>query len=459
MIIEKGILKSRIITDNPELLNKLRSLYSFKVDGAQYSMRYRPGWDGMVKFIDKFGKFRTGLLPLILKSLERIDCFPEVETDLPEESIETVEVDKFTYRDYQKELIDKALELKRGIIKSPTGSGKTLIMAGLVKSLGDRTMTILFRSKSLLVQTYEFLKSCGIQDLGINFGEGFIQNRIMLSTPHSLPKILDHVEDSDVLIVDEVHEFSKGRDSLAIINSFPKASIRIGLTATVPRKKIPRYNIIGAFGEVIEEVKTKDLVESGVLAKPTIMMIDLPQPSMEDDVFCDDSSYIDIYDRFISNSQIRNESIVRVVDAIREKNEKARVLVIVKSLKHGALLDELLGEESSYIEGINSVEERYTAINNFRGADGNSILIGTTILQTGIDIKEITHYINARGESSEIATIQALGRSLRSSEGKSSVYVYDFVDHVKHLGKHSKERIRHYKREGHEVQYIKFKDK
>ena len=52
---------------------------------------------------------------------------------------------------------------------------------------------------------------------------------------------------------------------------------------------------------------------------------------------------------------------------------------------------------------------------------------------------------------SEIATIQALGRALRVSDNKDKVYVYDFMDKEKYLSKHSRQRIAHYKKEGHEV--------
>ena len=55
---------------------------------------------------------------------------------------------------------------------------------------------------------------------------------------------------------------------------------------------------------------------------------------------------------------------------------------------------------------------------------------------------------------SEIATIQALGRALRKSEGKSEVFVYDFLDKEKYLRGHSLERKKHYENEGHEVRIL-----
>ena len=55
---------------------------------------------------------------------------------------------------------------------------------------------------------------------------------------------------------------------------------------------------------------------------------------------------------------------------------------------------------------------------------------------------------------SEIATIQALGRALRKHKTKQKVYIYDFMDKEKYLLTHSKQRIKHYKKEGHSVTII-----
>lgn len=107
------------------------------------------------------------------------------------------------------------------------------------------------------------------------------------------------------------------------------------------------------------------------------------------------------------------------------------------------------------LEGINSISERKEAISGFLGAKGAAFLIGTKVLQTGINIEEITHLINARGLKDKIPTIQGLGRGMRKTKDKSSVMVYDFMDEIPYMRDHSKARIRHYKKEGHEITWIK----
>lgn len=444
------------MTDNPELLKALCGLYSFKIPGSEYSNAYkRRGWDGKTHFISSNGTFKTGLLSRVLATLKDIKCEPEVNyiSSSFDQSTKKYDIKGFSFRDYQTELVTMALENKRGIVKSPTGSGKTLIMAGLVKALHGRKMVILFNAKQLLTQTYAFLKdTCGIKNLGICFGDGYLNGDIMLCTVQSVEKILDtHLEEAEVLMIDECHEFANGKTTLAAARSFPKAEYRIGFTATMPSDSIPKYNIEGALGPLWQVVDTASLVEKGTLAKPIIQMINRSYLASGVD---EDMSYIDVYDSYIVNNDLRNKIIREIVDDIRTKNKKARVLVLTKSLEHGRILKDLIGDNCEFLEGANSIADRYSAISSFLKSKETSIIIGTKILQTGIDIQEITHFINARGMKSEIATIQALGRALRSHKSKKVAYVFDFMDKEKYLKGHSTSRKKHYEKEGHTVNIL-----
>jgi superfamily II DNA or RNA helicase len=457
MKIVINTLNSRMETDNPDILDALYRLYSEKAPGSQYSPSYkRRQWDGNVHFIARNGTFRTGLLNSILEDIKKIECEPELcYEEQPNNPIcpKNYEIETFNYYDYQKELIDIGLQDMRGIIKSPTGSGKTLIMAGLVKALAGRKMVLLFNAKQLLTQSYDFLtKACGMDNIGICYGEGYIYGDVMLCTVQSIERILDtHLEEAEVLMVDECHEFANGKTTLAALRSFPKALYRIGFTATPPSESIPKLNLEGSLGPVWSVVNTSGLIDAGKLTKPLIQLIDRPYTASGAD---EDMSYLEVYDEYIVYNEERNNIIKEVVDDIRKQNKRARILVLTKSLDHGRTLENLLGGSCEFLEGANSIGDRYNAISRFRGCKQSSILIGTKILQTGVNIEEITHFINARGMKSEIATLQALGRALRSHESKDKVFVYDFIDKEKYLREHSLARKRHYEKEGHEVQVI-----
>lgn len=451
MKLQLDILKSRIITDNPELLEALVELYSFTDPKAYFTQNYKRGyWDGKKRFISKTGSYHTGLTEEILEKLKKVDIFPEIINHKllnPVICPEIKEVPGFTYYPFQEKLITEALHSRRKIIKAPTGAGKTLISAGLLQSLEGCKTVFLFHQKQILKQTYDFLEKAGFSDLGVNFGEGYQDGRIMLSTVQSIEKIIDtYVADADALFVDEVHEFANGKLALAAINSFPKARWRFGFTATVPKKEIPRYNLIGAFGPVLEAKTTSELVDEGLLTKPVVGLTVLK------DKPTDDGHYREIYDQHIVNNKKRNVIIKLLVDNALQTSENPKILILVQSLEHGRLLQELI-PNALYLEGVDDLTTRYQVIDIFRKKKG-SVLIGTKILQTGINIEEVTHLINARGMKSDIATLQALGRALRKHPTKKVAHIYDFIDQAKYLHTHSLARKRHYEQEGHEVRLI-----
>lgn len=466
MLIEVGIQKSKIITDNPDILAALYNKYAFKVKGAEYTPSFRSRrWDGKKRFITRNGIFRSGLLSRVLRDLQEAGVrtiSQEGINLLPDSGLDFMHrrpVGKLKYRDYQDKAIYESMTWATGVIKSPTGAGKTLIMAGIWHNLNQPKSVFLFSTKLLASQTYKFFQAQGFEDIGICTGEGYIPANTMFCTYQSLDKILDtHLESARAIFVDECHEFCNGDVTLEVIRSFPNAKYRFGFSATPPREgkeDIALFNLEGALGPVREYKKTKELIDEGLLSKPIIHMIDVPRRGL--DILDEDMTYPECYDEFIVNCDVRNKMIHQIVGlvAIEDfmKKRQSRVLILVKSLEHVQVLAKLL-PESIVLEGKDSLDTRYVGIDKFLNAKHTSVLIATKILQNGISIDEITHFINARGLKSNSATIQALGRSLRRPKGQDQVYVYDFYDDRKYLGAHSKGRQKTYIDEGHMVKSI-----
>jgi len=454
MKLKIDILTSKIETDNPELLKVLHDLYSFPVDGYQYSTAYkRRRWDGKKSYISKSGVFRTGLLFRLLDDLTKINAKFSVEYEYTEMGdVDISHISKLPYYDYQKKAVEYIIAFGRGIVIAPTGAGKTLIMAGIIKSLQPKKMVILFKEKGILNQTYKFLTdTCKLKNIGINSGEGYIYGDIMLTTVQSIEKILDtHLHESEVLMADEVHQFGKGDTTIAAIQAFPNARYRVGFTATLPSDKSDihsRMTLEGAFGKPIETRSTQELIEDGKLTKPIIQII-----TNEFEVSGVDT-YQEIYEACIVNNDMRNGKIRDIVSVIRKGCPGAKILILTKNLNHVSNLQNMI-PDSLTIEGKDNISDRYEIISEFRDKYKSTVLIGTNVVQTGINIEEITHMINARGLKGEIPTIQGLGRALRVSKDKSVVYIYDFYDKIEYLESHSKTRIKHYKEQGHTIEYL-----
>ena len=453
-------LTSTLETDNPKIIAALRDKYSFSVPGHEYSQAYRKRrWDGKKRYFGANGKFKTGLLKRILNDLSNIGANNvELENSHDQEEYFIPQVGNFEYRDYQEKAIYQCLRKRRAIIDSPTGSGKTLIMAGCIAALqwGDYpTAVILFREKGILNQTYEFFKKCNIKDLGYNSGEGYLPGKIMLSTVQSIERIVDTHLQADILMVDEAHQFCKGETTIAAIESFPNASYRLAFTATPPREQAKDINarmvLEGAFGPVYTTRTAEDLIKDGSLAKPIIQVVDnTPTSAVPTDL-----SYLEVYDQHVVNCDRRNDKVKDIVAKVYQSNPNAKILVLVKNLQHIENLQSRI-INCYTIEGKDDIDSRYDIINKFVKDKNPATIIGTNVMQTGISIDEITHMINARGLSGEVPTLEGLGRGIRKAEGKDKMYFYDFYDRMPYLESHSKQRIRHYERLKFEVHNVRF---
>ena len=447
--IRVGNITAVLKTSSKKLLGILEKKYTKKLPGYQYSNAYkRSGWDGGKKYFSaKTGKFGSGLVNHITSDLDYGELPYTVIDERSLYPFSSPHIDSLELREYQTSMVEEALERRNCLIKAPTGSGKTIIMASLLKALENRTGLVFFTKKQLLYQTYKFLTEHGI-DVGVAFGDGVDIKPITLCTVQSIHKVLDsHLKTSEFIMFDEVHEFSKGKLATKVLKSFPNASCRIGFTATVPAEDYAKLNLISYLGEVVEETDINSLIDEGFLTEPEITIFDIPDRGSVEDT---EIPYREVYTKYVTENEERNSIISELCQKIL--TQPSKTLVLVKDLKHAEILHNLI-PNSYKLEGKDSLLCREDTLKRFKEEE-SSVIIGTTIFQTGVDIPELTHLINARGLKSEIATIQALGRALRIHKSKNKVFIYDFKDKVPYLQKHANLRIKSYNKLGLEVKII-----
>ena len=88
---------------------------------------------------------------------------------------------------------------------------------------------------------------------------------------------------------------------------------------------------------------------------------------------------------------------------------KAKILILVKNLEHVRNLLELI-DNCYTIEGKDSIEDRYRIISQFIEEESGSTLVGTTVLQTGVSIDEITQNKEVLIEQRSRNTVQLVLR-------------------------------------------------
>lgn len=119
-------------------------------------------------------------------------------------------------------------------------------------------------------------------------------------------------------------------------------------------------------------------------------------------------------------------------------------MVLVKRQKHGKILHGMLqqaGLRGTYIFGESDKTKRENALRKL-GTGEYDYVIGSTILDVGVDVPSIGLLVIAGGGKAEVAHRQRIGRGLRGKSGMPNfAFIVDFDDGVnKHLVKHAKQR-------------------
>lgn len=243
------------------------------------------------------------------------------------------------------------------------------------------------------------------------------------------------------LCLEEAHEVS-GNGFFELCNSMPNAHYRLALTATPFMKDSEEANmrLMAATGTIGIKVSEKDLIDRGILAKPFFKII----PSKKPENVIRGTAWQAAYERGIMNNVGRNMQIVAEIAEARRYGLTA--IILVQRTKHGEVLNKLLetvGVKVEFIQGENDQAARQAALNRL-GRSEIDVLIGTSILDVGVDVPSVGMVILAGGGKAEVAQRQRIGRGLRAKKlGPNVCYIVDFDDlWNNHTAGHSRERRR-----------------
>lgn len=411
------------------------------------------GWTGATHFISaKKGMFSSGLLPLILAWAKKQEIDVELDDQRIVPKAGTTFVNKlntYTLRDYQEEAVKAAIKEHRGIIKVPTGGGKTLIAASIIQTLKLDTLFIVERINLATQTKQRWVEQYGLDenDIGI-VGGSFEESdkKVVITTIQSVHKLTD-LDRFDVVILDEMHH-AKAQSYISFLKNMDKCYYRFGLSGT-PFGGDPVEDMyrVAQFGPIIYELKTQTLIDEGVLSKPTIRMIEISKPNVDYM-----SPYLAQYKEAVANNRYRNFIICKFAREL-----KGKTLILFKLIEHGTNLRERL-PQALYIDGNTPAMTRDYMLNEFYHMD-RGIMLASTVVDEGIDFSSMENLIVAGGEKSAIKGIQRLGRGLRAKEKGDTVNVIDFYDDTcSTLLKHSRKRMKLYKEEGHTVKLFKLSD-
>ena len=338
-------------------------------------------------------------------------------------------------RSDQIQLLNQISEDKRGIILSPTGSGKTEILMGMLSSLPiDIKVLILSHSTSINKQTTDKIVEYHLGNVQM-IGDGFkyfkFDKDIVISTIQSFAKIdpVEYIDYFDAVIIDETHHIrSSGKQYLKVLTHI-LAPIRIGFTATLPSDKESLLTMEGLLGPVIGEFSRKDAIEQGVIAMPKIKLIKLPYRHEIKEL----RTYKDVYEAGIVENKGRNRVIL--TEAKKYLDEGLSVIIMVNRIAHGEELERLcltvFKIPTFFIQGATPQAVREQTKYEFINGD-LSCLIVSSAWGEGINIPNANVLINAGGGKDELGVLQKIGRVLRKTDIKDSALIVDFFDSSHH---------------------------
>jgi superfamily II DNA or RNA helicase len=327
----------------------------------------------------------------------------------------------FEYNEHQIRALQAMTKTNRGIICCSTGGGKTEIFTAFIKLSKLKTL-ILVDKVTLAKQTQNRLIKEGI-DCGLICGSSNLNKDVTVCTIQSIKK-LDGRE-FECCICDEVHTArAKTFQDFFKISNF---IYWYGFSATMPRDYLEYAKIRQFFGSIICNIESKELMQAEVIARPKIKFID------NECIPCMD--FQSSYNLNIVNNKERNKKIAKIA-----KEYDNGVIILINIIDQAKNILEFINAE--FISGDTKEEERQNILQKFENGE-IKYLISSSILNTGINLKNIKVLINACGYKSNIQTLQKIGRLIRITDEKkqNGCFFYDFYDYgCVWLERHSKIR-------------------
>lgn len=361
-------------------------------------------------------------------------------------------------RDYQHRCVDQCMLAVRGVVKAPTGSGKTEMIVALTRRAPCEWLALTHRVDLVaqLADRYHLRtgETAGTFAGGVwkrgscnltvsTFQSVFRAARQKPNKRGDLPKL---VMATRGLLIDEVH----GQSATTYYRGtqlFEHAYFRFGFSGTpLHRGDEDALLTIGAVGPIVASVSYQELVDAGVLAQPIVRAVQLEQKAGKN------GGWVDTYQRLVSRSIRRNTLISNIC-------ERAALpcLVFVDELKHGKfLVDRIAGSgfRVEFVHGKHPPAVRREGLRKL--AEGElDILICTVIFQEGIDVPSLRSVVVAGGKSSSVACLQRAGRGMRRAPGKETFELWDVLDVGQEwLERHAQDRLATLRSEGIPVEVI-----
>lgn len=354
--------------------------------------------------------------------------------------------DNYVLRPYQQEAVDAAVKFlkgpgkKNGIEVLPTGSGKSLVIANIVKELGRPTL-IFQPSKEILEQNYAKFVSYGYHATIYSASKGQKDlSNVTFATIGSTVNVKELFRIFRYVIIDECHWVNaKGGMYKDFVGSLDGVKV-LGFTATPYRLSKDGFggSILKfltrtrprVFHELVYYTQNRELFEAGYLAKLEYVVakgFDRTQLQIN-------TTGADYTDRSVQKYYASSQFPDRLVNVVRKEMENRKnALVFTRFVDEARyVVNRIPG--TALVTGETSKRERENIIEGFKTGK-IPVVCNVGVLTTGFDYPELETIILARPTMSLALYYQMIGRGVRPHPEKEYTKVVDLCGNIHLFGR------------------------
>jgi superfamily II DNA or RNA helicase len=323
-------------------------------------------------------------------------------------------------------------------IEHGTGLGKTTTAMMTIKHLGLKTV-LMCPSRSIARQTFkDYANFLGSKYVGL-YGDGRkdFKKLVTIAIDDSLAKVAPGSEaweafrSAQVFVADESHLTPANTLQQVCLELMANAPYRFFLSGTQLRNDGLDLVLEGIIGSIVHSMSVKEGVDQGYLTRPRFTMVTV---SSDRDFDSDDANKMTrVHLYYNSNVLAKAAAIANKAVALLRRP----TLILVEEVEQFAAIYPLLNAKAGFAHGPLTKDNRDKVPAAFHESDPEKlveefdagrlpILVGTSCISTGTDIKCAQMIIRIKGKTSEIAVRQDTGRGTRLFEGKTDCHIVDF---------------------------------
>lgn len=358
----------------------------------------------------------------------------------------------YVLRPYQAEAVEAAVNYlrakheKNGLMMLPTGSGKSLVIAGIVKELNAPTL-ILQPGKEILAQNVEKFRSyggkCGIYSASAGEKNWADVTFAMIGSIVNKKAALERFQ---YVLVDECHFVNAKKEDAMYTEVLKHMGKKvIGLTATPYRLgkvtdqwgnsqsilKMLNRTSPRIFSDIIYYVQNRQLFEEGHLCTLKYYPVDVINRAalQKNSTGADftEASLREQYERHHFKEKVVN--VVNRLFAIGRKN----ALVFTRFVEEAQFVARMV-PGAAIVSADTKAADRDRIIKAFR-AGRIRCVCNVGILTTGFDYPELESVVLARPTMSLALYYQMVGRVVRPHPNKPDAMVVDMGGNLAQFGK------------------------